>query len=143
MGKRRQARALALKALYLLEYCPEEMEPAVRLANNFNPAEDEVVDFAARLVSLVQGHRQEIDSLISRAAEHWSLGRMAIIDRNILRLGAVQLTYFQDEVPPKVAIDESIELAKDYGGEESSKFVNGILDRIYRELQAKPQRMEP
>jgi len=135
MGKRRQARALALRALYLLEYCPEELTQAVPLADEFNPSPEEVRVFAARLVLLVQEHRQEIDEMIVKAAEHWSLGRMAIIDRNILRLGAVQLAYMAEEVPPKVALDESIELAKDYGGEESSKFINGILDRIYRELR--------
>jgi len=100
-----------------LEYCPEELTQAVPLADEFNPSPEEVRVFAARLVLLVQEHRQEIDEMIVKAAEHWSLGRMAIIDRNILRLGAVQLAYMAEEVPPKVALDESIELAKDYGVE--------------------------
>ena len=135
MGRRHQARALALQALYLLEYCGSGSEEAVAAAEAFGESDGEVRGFARGLVAAVQGNRAEIDRLIAAAAENWSLERMAVIDRNILRLGAAQLRFMEGAVPPKVAIDESIELAKRFGEEESSRFINGILDRIYRDAQ--------
>ncbi len=134
MGKRRQSRALALKALYLMEYCEVDPDEAVAAAAGMEPGEEGLQDFARLLAEAVQANRGEIDRRIISAADNWSLERMAVVDRNILRLGAAQLLYLGAEVPPKVAIDESIELAKEYGEEDSSKFVNGVLDRIFHEM---------
>ncbi|HBE73851.1 MAG TPA: transcription antitermination factor NusB [candidate division Zixibacteria bacterium] len=135
MGKRRQARALALKALYLMEYSAAGPEEAVASAEGIEGGEEGLRDFACRLAAAAHRNLGEIDRMIVAAADNWSLKRMAVVDRNILRLGAAQLVFMGAEIPPKVAIDESIELAKTYGEEESPRFINGILDRIYREMQ--------
>ena len=94
------------------------------------PTED-VKTFATQLFVGTLTHLVEIDPLISRHADNWDMKRMAIIDRNILRLGVFELMYRED-VPPKVCINEAVELAKRFGDEESSKFVNGILDTIHK-----------
>jgi len=136
MGKRRQSRALALKALYLMEYSEAGPAEAVAAVESVEQGEEGLREFARRLAEAAHRNRAEIDRLIVTAADNWSLERMAVIDRNILRLGAAQLLFLGDEVPPKVAIDESIELAKTYGEDDSSRFINGILDRIYRDMKS-------
>lgn len=135
MGKRRQARVLALKALYLMEYSEAGPAEAVAEVEGFEGAGEGLRDFALRMVAAVRDNRGAIDRMMVEAADNWSLERMAVVDRNIMRLGAAQILFLGDEVPPKVAIDESIELAKEYGEEESSRFINGILDRIYRDMK--------
>lgn len=138
MGARRLARELALQALYQHDIAAD---PAAKLAKDLHQryqgsADAEVLSFAAALVTVVLDHRPALDRLIEGAAQNWRIERMAVIDRNILRLGAAQLLHCRDQVPPKVAIDESIELAKRYGDDQSGRFINGILDKIYRDLPA-------
>lgn len=94
----------------------------------------EAREFAARLVLGTERSVEEIDPLIAASAEHWRPERMAIIDRLILRLTVYQLLHVPD-VPPAVAIDEAVELARRYGGEESSRFVNGLLDAIRKKIE--------
>jgi transcription antitermination factor NusB len=98
------------------------------LENN-QQEEDEVVSYAVYLVNGVKENMEKIDAVISKYAANWEIGRMATVDRNILRVASYELL-FSDEVPPKVAINEAIEMAKKYGDKDSSKFVNGILDKI-------------
>ena len=134
MGKRRKSRELALQFLYQLDLNSGD-DPA--------PYEDEFwsrhpVDAGARAFAdgLVRGAKQnqpKIDHLIAQSTEHWDLDRMAAVDRNILRLAAYELL-FQYDVPPKVVINEAIEIAKKFGTAESSRFINGVLDRIHKEL---------
>jgi len=91
--------------------------------------------FVHQLVDGVIEHQDGIDKIIKKAAPQWPLEQIAIIDRNVLRLGLFELLFGnRDEVPPKVAINEAIELAKSFGGESSGKFVNGVLGTIYREI---------
>ena len=97
---------------------------------------DDVKDFATQLVNITIGHRREIDQVIESCAEHWKMDRMAVVDRNILRLGTCEILYC-DDVPMRVAINESIELAKKFGDSESSRFVNGILDQVAKKHNAK------
>ena len=135
MGVRRAARELALQALYQHDIAGD---PPAKLAADLHQRyheseEPEALAFAAELVTVVLGHQAELDGLIETAASNWRMSRMAVIDRNILRLGAAQLLHCRGQVPPMVAIDEAIELAKRFGDDESGRFVNGILDRIYRE----------
>ncbi len=137
MGRRSRARAAALKALYLMEYNPMLPQEAVALVLELEGSGDDLKEFAGQLVASVHGHRREIDERLMAAADNWSLERMAVVDRNILRLGAAQLLFLGSEVPPKVAIDEAIELSKVFGQEESWRFVNGVLDRIYRDLNGR------
>lgn len=129
MGSRRRARELALALLYELEFHPGQ--EAARLAGFWQdrPAPPGARLYAEALAHGVVGHRPELDHLIASHAEHWTVERMTLVDRNILRLAAFELLHAPD-VPERVAIDEAIELAKAYGSEDSGRFVNGILDRI-------------
>ena len=100
----------------------------------FAPEIDEP-DFAWRILERLSGHFKEINDIIVKAAPEWPLEKIAVIDRNILRIGLSELLYADpSEVPPKVAINEAIEMAKNYGGPNSSRFVNGVLGTVYREV---------
>lgn len=95
----------------------------------------EDTQFIRNLVSGVIEHLDQINTIIEKAAPQWPLEQIAIVDRNVLRLGLYELLFAnRDEVPPKVAINEAIELAKSFGGESSGKFVNGVLGTVYREI---------
>lgn len=135
MGRRRKARELALQFLYQLDL-RGEADPATSSEEFWSrhPVDIEVRAFAETLVRGTMLHRQKIDELIAQYALHWDLERMAVVDRNILRVGIFELLWTTD-VPPKVAINEAIEVSKKFGMEESSGFVNGILDRIHKELR--------
>ena len=85
--------------------------------------------YLRELVAGVASHQEELDALIVRFSEHWRLERMTVVDRNLLRLAAYELLY-QAKVPPKVVINEAVEMAKRYGSEDSGAFINGILDQI-------------
>jgi N utilization substance protein B len=130
MSTRHKQRELALQVLYQIEVGGVTSEEALYDVRQRNS--EEIMEFTSGLVESVQQNREEIDQAIEAVAKNWKLSRMAVIDRNILRLGAAQLLYFGGEVPPKVAIDESIELGKKYGDGQSGKFINGILDQIYK-----------
>jgi len=91
--------------------------------------------FIFQLIDGVMKHLPELDQIIEKAAPQWPLEQIAVVDRNVLRLGLFELLFGnRDEVPPKVAINESIELAKSFGGDSSGKFVNGVLGTVYREI---------
>jgi N utilization substance protein B len=94
-------------------------------------------EFVERLVLGVREHLQEIDRLIEQYSKNWRLDRMTIIDRNILRMASYELLYCE-EIPPKVTLNEAIDLGKRYGSEDSGSFINGILDRIQNEAVRKP-----
>ena len=107
-----------------------------------NEATDEVRAFAERLVSGVLEKKKELDAVISKYATNWKVSRMPIVDRNILRAGAYELLWM-DDVPAKVTVNEAIELAKSFGDDDASKFVNGILDQILnKELTLAAKRRE-
>jgi N utilization substance protein B len=94
-------------------------------------AEDDVRAFAQRLVHGVLGHRAFLDSVVTASAEHWRIERMAVVDRNVLRMGVYELVY-ETDTPPVVVIDEAIEVAKKFGSVESASFINGVLDDVRR-----------
>lgn len=129
MRTRTLAREAALQYLYEVDVVGLGEAEALEefLARQLGRAEAR--PFAARLVCGVLEHREEIDRALGETAEHWSLARMAVVDRNILRLGACELLHCGD-VPAKVALDEAINLARRFSTEEACAFVNGILDRI-------------
>ncbi|MEW5758444.1 MAG: transcription antitermination factor NusB [Candidatus Omnitrophota bacterium] len=130
MRKRTFARECALKILYQIDLTGDSVESSAGSFWEFNDeVEDEVKEFAVSLVKKTIENLSEIDKKISSLAQNWDLGRMAIIDKNILRLSSCELLYLS-EIPPKVSINEAVELAKKYSGVDSSKFVNGILDKI-------------
>jgi len=132
--KRREARELAFRVLYQSEIGKSEFEISLRqVLEETNPPK-EVVGYASDLVRHVATNRSEIDGVISAVSKHWRLERMAVTDRNILRLAVAELLYVA-EVPVRVSIDEAIELAKKYGDEASGRFVNGILDAVGRKYR--------
>jgi N utilization substance protein B len=98
-------------------------------------AEQDVRDFAEHLVHGVLEHRELLDSVVSASAAHWRLERMAVVDRNVLRMGAYELL-FEAGTPPVVVIDEAIEVAKKFGSLESGSFINGILDEVRRRRES-------
>ncbi len=129
MGKRHKARELALMVLYELEFRPDPAAPVLKEFWRQRAVPPEVQEFAESLVQGTLEHAAELDRVIQTNAAHWSLARIAPVERNILRLAAYELLY-RHEIPERVAINEAIELAKSYGSEESGAFVNGILDQI-------------
>jgi transcription antitermination factor NusB len=130
MRKRTLARECALKILYAVEMTKDAPDECIeRFWEGQDKAEGDVRSFANALVRGVCKHIERIDRLLSEHATNWELKRMAVIDKNILRFGAYELV-FMDEIPPKVSINEAIEIAKKYGDKDSGKFVNGILDKI-------------
>ena len=132
MRKRTLARDRALKILYQTDMTTRTVERvAEAFLVNEGPQNPEIIEFCKRLVCGVHENLKAIDEKISQYATNWQLKRMAVIDRNILRLGVFELQYASD-IPPKVTINEAVELAKKYGDLESSKFVNGILDKIHK-----------
>lgn len=131
MKNRRKARELALQALYAREQGGSELKETIAyLSNGETPAE--VKDYARNLAQATLDHCEEIDEMIQTQTRHWKLERVATIDRNVLRMAIAELLHFK-EIPPKVTIDEAIEIAKKFSTENSGKFVNGILDPIAKE----------
>ena len=132
MRKRTQSREYALKILYQAELTRREIHLASeKFWSEFESIDEHVRSFSDRLTSGIEENCQNIDDTISEHATNWQLKRMAVIDRNVLRIGVFELIY-ADDIPPKVTINEAVELAKKYGDIESSKFVNGILDKIHK-----------
>ena len=129
MGKRHQARELALKTLFQLEGAEDDTEEVLRYHAFEGAATPDVATFALQLVQGVIDNREKLDSILSEASDHWKLGQMAKVDRIILRIAVYEIA-IDRRVPPKAAINESIELAKTFSGDESSRFVNGILGRV-------------
>jgi len=135
MKWRHRARECAVQFLYALEYPHDDPTVALR---DFWTLQDEPVStdtrqMAERLIWGVLEHQDRLDQAIREAAENWDLRRMSRVDRNILRLAVYEMFYCED-IPPVVSIDEAVELARDFSGEISAKFVNGVLDRIGKTL---------
>ncbi|HPN88039.1 MAG TPA: transcription antitermination factor NusB [Candidatus Omnitrophota bacterium] len=133
MRNRTQAREFALKILYQAEITRREISVS---AENYWKDHDEnvaeaVLGFSDRLTAGIEKHLAAIDEKISKYAANWQIKRMAVIDKNILRIGVFEML-FSPDIPPKVCINEAVELAKKYGDLDSSKFVNGILDKIHK-----------
>lgn len=134
MGTRRQARELALQSLYLIDTCNADVESALKttLADTSNRT---IREFCVHLTEGVAKQKDEIDGLLVKYAENWDLKRMAAVDRNILRLAAFEILT-DVSTPVSVIIDEAIEIAKNFSMQDSSKFVNGILDKVKNERKA-------
>src|SRR5262249_46532628 len=118
--------------LYLIDLSSITPKEALKFFQmNFENNEEDL-PFVEKLVSGVAENRESLDSLIEKCSENWKISRMPRIDRNILRLGIFQLIHCKD-IPPAVTMDESIELAKRFGEDRTPSFVNGLLDRIFKE----------
>ena len=134
MRARSQARAAALGLLYRADVAtpPDAQERVALLAEH--PAGSHA--YALELYDGVRARRQDIDNRLKAAARHWAVPRMPLVDRNVLRLATYELFYGQRPVPPRVVIDEAVELAKRFGSEKSGAFVNGLLDRLWKEHES-------
>ncbi|MBI2642640.1 MAG: transcription antitermination factor NusB [Candidatus Wildermuthbacteria bacterium] len=139
MASRHLARSIAMQSLYEWDFYQRktELEHIVnRNIKEFGPGlEEDNQEFVRKLAKGVVEHLPQLDQIIEKAAPEWPLDQITLVDRNVLRLGLFELLYSnKSEVPPKVAINEAIELGKNYSGESSGRFVNGVLGTVYREL---------
>ena len=135
MGNRRYSRELVIQFLYLTEMNEGEIENQLKTFWENNSCEEEdVQSFTEDILKDIFDHKEEIDTQLEKYSDNWTLSRMAVIDRNLLRMAASELMYSKT-VPPKVAIDEAVEIAKKYGTADSPNFINGVLDRILKELK--------
>jgi N utilization substance protein B len=132
MRKRTKAREYALKILYAVDITCQTPEKCIEVfwQNNEEP-DKEVRDVADAVVLGVRKNGELIDRVITEYTTNWQLKRMAVIDRNVLRAATYELL-FREDIPPKVSINEAIDMAKKYGDRDSGKFVNGVLDKINR-----------
>ena len=138
MASRQLARSIVLQSLYEWDFYGREHDPHLILERDlieFGPGLDEEKGFISRLLDGVLKNINELDELIKKAAPEWPIEHVAIIDRNALRIGLFELLYEdKKEVPSAVAINEAIEIAKNYGGPNSGKFINGVLGTVYTQL---------
>lgn len=144
VGNRRRSREIALQILYQMEISEAPPEEAIRLFYEVISSMEEDEDkelaipestkpFAEELVYGVENHQQELDRILSASSQHWRLERMSIVDRNILRIALYEMLHRTD-IPPKVSINEAIEIGKAFGSEDSGAFINGILDNVLSTL---------
>lgn len=142
MRKRTKAREYALQILYQVDLTRTDAATSIQEFWVYRNAPQEIQAFATQLARGALSRLAELDRMIASHANNWEISRMAVVDRNILRLGAYELLY-ADDVPPKVCLNEAVELAKRFGDEESSKFVNGILDTIHKTYARGAQQSHP
>ena len=133
MKKRRKARELAMQALYALEISQNSWDVVLDSISKMEE-DEEIVSFAVKLFKAVVIHVEFVDKEVMSVVENWDFERIALIDRLILRLALSELLYFE-EIPPKVTINEAIDLAKKFSTAQSGRFVNGILDSLYHKYK--------
>ena len=134
MSRRSRAREIVLQILYEDDLNPDHnLAVDERFLRDRLQQNEELIEFARSLVWGVRRNRGELDQMLSQRASNWSLERMAVTDRNILRLGAFEILY--TETPRRVAINEAVELAKRFGARQSAQFVNGVLDAFLKDEQ--------
>jgi transcription antitermination protein NusB len=138
MASRHLSRSIAMQSLYEWDFNGKKADALKNIVerniDEFGPGLEDT-KFVWQIVDGVVSHIGEIDNIIIKAAPEWPLDQITIVDRNVLRIGLFELIYEdKEEVPPKVAINEAIELAKSFGGESSGKFINGVLGTVYNEL---------
>ena len=145
MASRQLARSIVLQSLYEWDFHNQKADLVLiveRNLNEFGPGLDEQ-EFIWRIVKGVVEHIKEIDALIVQAAPEWPLSQIAIIDRNALRIGFYELLHAdRAEVPAAVAINEAIEIAKNYGGPNSGKFINGVLGTVFKQMKVQEKKNE-
>jgi transcription antitermination protein NusB len=138
MASRHLSRSIVLQSLYEWDFYnkkPVLKNIVERNIKDFGPGLEEL-DFIWQLIDVIEKHIAEIDKIIEKAAPEWPIEQIAVIDRNVLRIGLSELLYAnKEEVPPKVAINEAIELAKTFSGQTSGKFVNGVLGTVYKQME--------
>ena len=134
VGARRRTREAVFRLLYQAELTHDSIAEAWKSAREEERLPDDALAYADDLVKTLEDSLHDIDTRIELAAEHWKLDRIATTDKSVLRLGAAELL-FMAGTPARVVIDESVDIARKYGREESGRFVNGVLDRVAREAR--------
>ncbi len=138
MATRHLIRTVILQSLYEWDFYDKKKDLSEIIARNLNefaPGIDEP-EFAWKIAKGVAEHLAAVDEVMTKAAPEWPLEKIAIIDRNILRIGLYELLFAdKEEIPPKVAINEAVEMAKNFGGPNAGRFVNGVLGAVYREME--------
>ena len=130
--KRRTAREKALQALFQIDV--SNTDPSLAIEHVLEGEKGD--EYLSNLVIGVVEHKEEIDKLIIENLEKWSMDRLATVDRNLLRIAAYELKFYRNEIPENVILDEAIEIAKIYGDDQSSKFINGVLSKVKQTLLA-------
>ena len=134
MGTRRQARELAMQALFYMDIQNNaSLQMLESFCGNFQPPK-KVLPFFLTLVKGVLENRIEIDTLIEGSSKNWKISRMSCVDRNVMRIAVYEMRYYGD-IPPKVSINEAVDVGKKFGTEESGAFINGIMDSIRDTLE--------
>lgn len=137
MGKRRQSRELAMQFLYQIDISRDDnLKESIESFWQEQEIVPDVRDFTDRIINNVVEKKKEIDKMIESYTTNWDISRIAVVDRNILRVAICELLYM-DDIPPVVSINEAVDIAKKYGTSESGKFVNGVLDKIRLEHASK------
>ena len=140
MASRHLSRSIAMQSLYEWDFSgkKDDLEKIVeKNIKEFGPGLEDA-SLVWQIVTGIVKNLQKLDKIIEKAAPEWPIDQITIVDRNILRIGLFELIYGnKEEVPPKVAINEAIELAKSFGGESSGRFVNGVLGTVYKEIESK------
>ncbi len=131
MGKRRKARESTLQILFQLEFDDSQLDKAISKFLENKKADKEEKELCTRLICGIAANQGEIDKIIQSASENWRIARMAIVDKNILRMAAYELLYDKD-LAPAIIINEAIEIAKKYSSEQSATFINGILNALIK-----------
>ncbi len=144
MASRHLSRSIAMQSLYEWDFAGKKKEDLDKIVEKniaeFGPGLEDK-DFIWELVRGVIKKISSIDKIIEKAAPEWPIDQITIVDRNVLRMGLYELLYGnKEDVPPKVAINEAIELAKTFGGESSGKFINGVLGTVYNEIGDKEEK---
>lgn len=143
MATRQLGRSIVLQSLYEWDFSGKKKDLTKIVERNlqeFAPGLNEP-EFVWQLIAGIVKKIKKIDSIIEKAAPEWPLDKIAIVDRNALRIGLYELLYADpEEVPPKVAINEAIEIAKNFGGPNSGRFINGVLGTVYRQLNEQNQK---
>jgi len=133
MGRRRKAREETLRILFRLEFENTHLEKTLIQYWENRKTSEEIKEYSTWLVNGIISRKERIDNIIQRVSEHWRISRMALIDRNILRMAVFELLY-EENIAPPIVINEAIEIAKKYSGDQAATFVNGILDAIRKKL---------
>ncbi len=138
MANRHLSRSIAMQSLYEWDFKGRDLNKLKKITEHnieeFAPGLKET-EFVWQIVNGVVENLEKLDKIIAKSAPEWPIEQITIVDRNVLRIGLFELLFSsRDEVPPKVAINEAIELAKTFGGDSSGKFINGVLGTVYREI---------
>ncbi len=134
MGRRRKAREETLRILFRLEFESKQIAKTLDQYWESKKTSEEIKEYSTWLVKGIISDLAKIDNIIQQVSEHWRISRMALVDRNILRMAVFELLY-EENIAPAIIINEAIEIAKKYSGDEAGTFVNGILDAVRKDLK--------